>query len=301
MKQLLVNADDFGLTESTNRGILDAHRGGIVTSATLLANGTAFESAVAASKRFYRLGIGVHLNLTEGMPVAEASQIRSLVDRTGHLYMAPARLWVGIATGQVRLRHIEFELRAQVKKVIDAGVRPTHFDGHKHVHVLPPVSEIVIRLAREFSVPAVRCPVENNADAIWPLQSYEQPLISSFKQYLVSRAVSGLAKALRRKLAQAGLLSPAHFCGISDTGFLDESAIRRILANLPQGTSELMCHPGYCDIELEKTGTRLLKQREIEIQGLTAASVKDFAASIGVQLRNYKDFVESTGRSYAAA
>lgn len=215
--------------------------------------------------------------------------------------MAPARLWVGIAAGQVSVRHIEFELRAQVKKVIDAGVRPTHFDGHKHVHVLPPVSEIVIRLAREFSVPAVRCPVEKNADAIWPLQSYGQPLISSFKQYLVSRSVSSLAKHLRRKLAQAGLLSPAHFWGISDTGFLDESAIRRILANLPQGTSELMCHPGYCDVDLEKTGTRLLKQREIEIQGLTAASVKDFAAATGVQLRNYKDFVESTGRTYAAA
>ena len=301
MKQLLVNADDFGLTESVNRGILDAHREGIVTSATLLANGMAFESAVAASKRFYRLGIGVHLNLTEGMPVADASQIRTLVDRRGRLSMAPARLWVGIAAGQVSLRHIEFELRAQVKKVIETGVRPTHFDGHKHVHVLPPVSEIVIRLAREFSVPAVRCPVEKNVNAIWPVQSDGQSPIASFKQCLVSRAVSGLAKHLRRKLAQAALLSPARFCGISDTGFLNESAIRRILANLPQGTTELMCHPGYCDVDLEKTGTRLLKRREIEIHGLTAASVKDFVASMGIQLRNFKDFVESTERAYAAA
>ena len=117
-----------------------------------MANGIAFDSAAASSKRFYRLGIGVHLNLTEGMPVADASQIRTLVDRGGRLYMAPARLWAGIASGRVRLSDIELELRAQINKVIRAGVRPTHFDGHKHIHVLPAISEIVIRLAREFAV-----------------------------------------------------------------------------------------------------------------------------------------------------
>lgn len=300
MKQLIVNADDFGLTESVNRGILDAHRSGIVTSTTLLANGIAFESAAAASKRFHRLGIGVHLNLTEGLPVADPTQIRTLVDRRGRLYMAPVRLWAGIATGQVSLSDIELELRAQVKKVIRAGVRPTHFDGHKHVHVLPPVSQVVIRLAREFGVPAVRCPAEENADAIWVTRSSGHSAISSLKQYLVGRAVAGLAKHFRRKLTQAGLLSPVHFYGISDTGFLDGIVIRRILEQLPQGTSELMCHPGYHDVDLERTGTRLLKQRETEMQGLTATSVRDLA-SVGIQLRNYKDFVESTRRIYAAA
>jgi len=93
MKHLIVNADDFGLTENVNRGILDAYRDGILTSTTLLANGMAFESAVAASKRFRRLGIGVHLNLTEGLPVADASHIPTLVDRGGRLYLTPPRLW----------------------------------------------------------------------------------------------------------------------------------------------------------------------------------------------------------------
>jgi predicted glycoside hydrolase/deacetylase ChbG (UPF0249 family) len=301
VKQLIVNADDFGVTESVNRGILDAHRDGIVTSTTLLANGIAFESAAAASKRFYRLGIGVHLNLSEGVPVADASQIRTVVDGGGRLYMAPARLWAGIATGRVSLSDIEFEMRAQIKKVIGAGVRPTHFDGHKHIHVLPAVSEIVIRLAREFGVPAVRCPMEQNADASWPVRIWGLSGISRIKQYLVSGAVSAMARNFRRKLEQTGLLSPASFYGISDTGFLDASAIRRILENLPPGTSELMCHPGYRDIDLERTGTRLLNQREIEIQGLTAVSVKNLVASEGIGLVNFKDVVALNQQTYTAA
>jgi predicted glycoside hydrolase/deacetylase ChbG (UPF0249 family) len=301
VRRLIVNADDFGLTENVNRGILDAHRVGIVTSTTLLANGMAFEAAAAASKRFRRLGIGVHLNLTEGMPVADASQIRTLVDRGGRLHMAPTRLWAGIATGQVSLSDIEFELRAQVKKVIRAGIRPTHFDGHKHVHVLPPVSEVVIRLAREFHIPAVRCPMEKNAHASGPLRNHRFSRISTVKQLLVSRAVSDLARSFRKKLAQAGLLSPTHFYGLSQTGFLDASSIRQVLEYLPPGTNELMCHPGYRDVDLERTGTRLLTQREIEIQGLTAVSVKNLVRAGGIQLWNYEELVEWTQQTDAAA
>ncbi len=301
MKRLIVNADDFGLTENVNRGILDAHREGIVTSTTLLANGMAFESAVAAGKRFHRLGIGVHLNLTEGKPVADARHIPTLVDRGGRLHLAPPRLWAGIALGQVSLSEIEVELRAQVRKVIRAGIRPMHFDGHKHVHVLPGVSEIVIRLAREFRIPAVRCPAEQNAHASGPLLHRRFSRISTVKQYLVSRAVSDQARNFRKKLAQVGLVSPTYFQGLSQTGFLDASAIREILGNLPPGTSELMCHPGYRDVELERTGTRLLTERETEIQGLTARSVRNFVASGGIQLWNYKDFVELTQWTEVAA
>jgi predicted glycoside hydrolase/deacetylase ChbG (UPF0249 family) len=301
VKQLIVNADDFGLTERVNRGILDAYCEGIVTSTTLLPNGMAFESAVAASKRFSRLGVGVHLNLTEGKPVAEATKIPTLVDRGGRLHMPPVRLWAGIVSGQVSLSDIEAELRAQVIKVIHAGIRPTHFDGHKHVHVLPRVSEVVIRLAREFHILAVRCPEDQNAHASGPHRNRRLSRISTLKQYLVSRAVSNLAGSFRRKLAEAGLLFPIHFYGISQTGFLDSIAIRQILENLPEGTSELMCHPGYCDVNLERSRTRLLTQREIEIQGLTAVSVKNLVVSGGIQLWNYKEFVKLTRRICTAA
>jgi len=301
VKQLIVNADDFGLTENVNKGIWDSHCDGIVTSTTLLANGMAFEDAVAEGKRIHELGIGVHLNLTEGKPVADATKIPTLVDRGGRLHMAPARLWAGIAAGQVSLSDIERELRAQVTKIVHAGIRPTHFDGHKHVHVLPRVSEVVIRLAREFHVPAVRCPQEELAHASGTLVDGGLSRPSTLKQSLVSRAVSLMAGNFRMKLARAGLLTPTHFFGISRTGFLDADGIRQILENLPEGASELMCHPGYLDVDLERSGTRLLTEREVEIQGLTAASVRNLVESTGIQLLNYGEFVESTEPAWVGA
>jgi hopanoid biosynthesis associated protein HpnK len=300
MKKLIVNADDFGLTENVNSGILDAYRDGILTSTTLLANGMAFESAVAASKKFQGLGIGVHLNLTEGRPVADASLIPTLIDRGGRLYMTPPRLWAGIVLGRVNPSEIEIELRAQVLKVIHAGIRPTHFDGHKHVHVLPHISEIVIRLAREFRVPAVRCPLERNAHASKPSRNRELSRISIFKQFLVGLAVSKLATSFREKLAREGLLSSSYFYGIRQTGFLNAAAIREILKTLPAGTSELMCHPGYRDVDLERTGTRLLAQRETEMDALTDFSVKDCIVSGRIQLWSYRDLVALTQLSEVA-
>jgi len=206
-----------------------------------------------------------------------------------------------MATGQVSLSDIECELRAQVRKVIRAGIRPTHFDGHKHIHVLPPVSEVVIRLAREFRIPAVRCPMEQTSHASVSLRNHVFSRISSVKQYLISRTVSDQARNFRKKLERAGLLSPNYFYGLSQTGFLDARAIREILQDLPPGTSELMCHPGYRDIDLERTGTRLLTQRETEIQGLTAPSVKSLVVSGAIKLSNYKELFELIQRTDVAA
>jgi chitin disaccharide deacetylase len=301
VKRLIVNADDFGLTERVNRGILDAYRDGIVTSTTLLANGMAFESAVAAGKQFHRLGIGVHLNLSEAESVAGAAAVPTLVDASGRLHMTPARLWAAIAAGRASLREIEIELSAQVIKIVRAGITPTHFDGHKHVHVLPRVSDIVIRLAQEFHVPCVRCPLENSANAEGTRRNGAFPRISRLKQNLVGRVVSSLAEVFSAKLERAGIHFPSHFHGIRETGFLDAAAVREILDNLPDGVNELMCHPGCCDSDLVETGTRLLAQREIEIQALRSGSVRNRIVYDDIQLLNYKEMAESAQGTCTAA
>src|SRR5215471_3631297 len=265
MKQLIVNADDFGLTKRVSEAIVEAHRHGIVTSTTLMANGAAFEAAVASSRQMPRLGIGAHLNLSEGMPVSPALRIPSLVNDRGRLYLTPGRLWKAIVRRRVSLADVETELRAQIAKIKRAGILPTHFDGHKHVHILPGVSDIVIRLAREFSVSSVRCPLEEPPRLFDISDSQRTSRVSVLKQFLVGRGVSALARRLRQKLAEAELACPTHFYGISETGFLDSRGILEVLRQLPEGTSELMCHPGYVDAELARTGTRLLGEREIEV------------------------------------
>ena len=301
MKELIVNADDFGLTTKVSQGIIDAHREGIVTSTTLLANAEAFEAAVSLGLRAPRLGIGVHLNLSEGIPVSSARKVCSLVDGRGRLHLTPGRLWAAILRGKVSLSDVERELHAQIEKVIQAGISPTHLDGHKHVHVLPRISAIVIRLAQQFGIANVRCPVEEAANIARLLHYSEGPQAPVLKQYLVGRAVSGFARRFRKELAPAGLLCPGHFYGLSETGFLNVQRVEDILNRVPEGVSELMCHPGYVDAALVETGTRLLSQREIELQALRVPEVRKLVTDQGVQLTSYRDLDRSSQPAEAAA
>jgi hopanoid biosynthesis associated protein HpnK len=286
---LIVNADDFGMTEGVNRGILESHQRGIVTSTTLLATGAAFESAVAAGREHPRLGIGVHLNLSEGLPVSPSVKIPSLVNSRGRLHLTPGKLCFAIITGRVRLADIETELRAQITKVMNAGITPTHVDGHMHVHVLPGVSKSVVKVAQEFHIPAMRCPVE----PIAALRGTKAQNESRTKRRLISLAVSANALKLRRLVRNAGLAYPAHFYGIFATGYLDTQAIAQILQSVPEAASpsELMCHPGYIDAALAETGGELQQQRETERAALTSPETLRELSSQNIKLVTYRDFI----------
>jgi len=292
MKRLIVNADDFGLTRLVSEGILDAHYYGIVTSTSLMANGGAFEEAIAMAMRAPRLSVGVHLALTQGIPVSPALEVPTLADAHGRLYLTAGQLLNRIVTHRISLREIEIELRAQIAKVLRAGIILTHFDGHKHLHVLPGISEIVIRLAQEFGVPSVRCPMEELPLA-WLPRSLRDAHAVVFRQRLAGRAVSWFARRFRLKLIQAGLNYPTHFFGLSQTGLLTVGRLEEIMRGLPEGTSELMSHPGYADPLLAKTGTRLLVQREIESRALMSPRTRELAISEGIQLVSYSEFARS--------
>lgn len=295
MKRLIVNADDLGLTEGVSRGIIHAHHYGIVTSASLMANGGAFEMAVALCSRAPRLSRGVHLALTQGSPVSPASQIRSLVDGQGRLPRSPGVLAYRLLTHRVSQREIEIELRAQIAKVLRAGIAPTHFDGHQHVHVLPGISEIVIGLAQEFGIRNVRCPIEDNPVPIQPQHDPQTPHSGVLRQNLVSRGVSWCARRFKVGMNQAGLRAPARFYGLSQTGYLNLDTLQQILFRLPEGTSELMCHPGYADSALAKTGTRLLAQREAEARTLMWFQPRELATDLGIELISYADLAAEVG------
>ena len=301
MRELIVNADDFGLTRRVSQGILDAHRNGIVTSTTLLANGSAFGDAVSMSRRAPQLGIGVHLNLSEGAPVSPPFTIPSLVDAQGALHLTPGRLGAGILQRKVSLSDVERELHAQIEKVLRADISPTHLDGHKHIHVLPGISAVVIRLAQQFGIRNVRCPVEERLKLAGLLRHSRGAQTPVVKQYIVGRAVSRVAHRFKERLETAGLICPEHFYGLSETGFLNLQVVQEILNRLPEGISELMCHPGHVDAELRGTGTRLLAQREVEIQALTAPRIITLVADQNIRLVSYRDLTRSRQPAEAAA
>lgn len=292
MKQLIVTADDFGLTEKVNEGIIEAHRDGIVTTTSLMANGQAFENAVARASESPKLAIGAHLNLTQGSPISAKDFVPSLINGEGQMKITPIALGRKIATGKVSLGEVELELRAQIEKIVAAGVKITHLDGHKHIQLLPGVFEIVLKLAREFGIKGIRCAAEPGG-ARMLLQEARRTGKSGVKQFGFARAFSLLALKARPKLKRAGLLTPRYFLGITQTGFLDISELSRILNNLPEGTTELMTHPGYADAALARTPTRLLKQREQELRLLVDPEMKHLITSNAIQLISYRELRET--------
>jgi hopanoid biosynthesis associated protein HpnK len=291
MKKLIVNADDFGLTLGVSQAIIEGHQRGIITSTSLLANGRAFDPAVAMCRQAPRLGVGVHLNLTQGTPVLPPASVPSLVRGGGLLSGSPGSLWRGIVRGKIRLTDVEKELGAQIAKVRAAGVAPTHLDGHKHVHLLPGISRIVIRLAQEYGIKAVRCTLERKAGLLRLLRRQKGSARRIFKQYLSSRALFWLSWHLKRRLRQGGLVFAGYFYGLTQTGFLDAEALRDIILDLPEGSSELMCHPGYLDEELRKIPTRLREERENELRALMQPALRELVMDRGIQLVSYRDIV----------
>ncbi len=287
-----MNADDLGWTAGVNRGIAEAHRNGIVTSASLLANGGAFAEAVELARDARGLGLGVHLNLNDGPPVAPRESVPSLVNDSGEFEGGPDGLLLKIATRGLSLREVEMEWNAQISKVRDAGIEPTHLDGHKHVHMLPGLFEIALRLAKRHGIGAIR--VSHEASSLRSALSTGRLRAGVvLKQGVQARGLKLLARDARQQAERAGVSTADYFCGIAQTGELTREGVARLLRGLPEGTTELMCHPGYADEALSKTATRLQASRQKEVEILTDMEIRNLVASQGIRLIDYA-FLAST-------
>lgn len=285
MKELILNADDFGLTRGVNEGIVRAHREGILTSATLMANGPAFEDAVERAKQNPQLGVGCHLVLVGGLAVAPREKIPSLADRDGRLPRSIGVLMAKLSCGRVRSRDVETELRAQIEKLRRAGIEPTHLDTHKHTHVHPRVMSALGRVAQEFGITRVRKPVENLRDS-WRMSRREGAGLQNLMAAATVRAVALRFHTISRRY---GLRSPDHFLGLALTGRLSGAALCRLIDTLPEGRTEIMVHPGICDTELAATGSRLQQQRQTELDGLLDPEVRRTIVNQGIRLISYRD------------
>jgi chitin disaccharide deacetylase len=287
VKSLIVNADDLGWTEGVNRGIVEAHRSGIVTSASILANGAAFASAVEAARSTPDLGIGIHLNLSDGEPIAARELVTSLLNDAGYFDGGPENLLLRIATGALVLHEVDQEWQAQIEKVREAGIQPTHLDGHKHVHMLPGLFEIAVRLAKRYGIGAIR--VAHEASSLRAALSTGEELHTTavLKQGVQARGLKLLARDARAQAERAGISTADYFCGIAQTGELTRHGVAQLLRSLPEGKTELMCHPGYVDEALQNSPTRLQASRQTELQILTDVEIRNLVASQGIRLIDY--------------
>jgi hopanoid biosynthesis associated protein HpnK len=291
MKRLIVNADDFGLTCNVNRAIVNGHERGIITSTSLMANGRAFDDAVELSRKVPNLGVGIHINLVEGRSLSEKSRLGCLVTTEGEFYGGPESLGRRVLSGRVAPAALEREIRAQIEKVIGAGIDVTHLDSHKHTQAVPAIFKLMTSLAKEYGIGAVRCTVEDSA-LRRALAGDGMPMrLKKLEQWLMARVMHQISARQRAEAASLGIKCPDSFFGVTETGFLDERALDRILAALPDGTSELMCHPGYADNELEELPTRLVEQRETELRTLTQPDLKEHLTTGGICLISFREIM----------
>ena len=287
MRNLIVNADDLGWTEGVNRGIAETHRNGIVTSASLLANGAAFASGVEIARTTPALGVGVHLNLSDGEPVADRDLVTRLLNDRGELEGRPESLLLKLARRSVLLEEVELEWDAQIQKVRDVGIEPTHLDGHRHVQMLPGLFEIALRLAKRHGIAAVRISHEESNLRSALSSGAKQNGTVVMKQGVQARGLKLLARDAREQAERAGIAAADYFCGIAQTGELTREGVLRLLEILPEGTTELMCHPGYVDEDLAKSATRLQASRQTEVEILTNTQIRNLVASQGIRLVDY--------------
>jgi hopanoid biosynthesis associated protein HpnK len=287
LKNLIVNADDLGWTEGVNRGILEAFHKGIVTSTSLLANGEAFADGVELARAAPNLGVGVHLNLSDGDPLARREDVKSLLDEKGKFAGGPESLLLRRARWGLEMTEIELEWDAQIRAVRKAGIEPTHLDGHKHVHMLPGLFEIALKLAKRHGIGSIRISLEASSLRAAMASGSAQKTRVVIKQGMQARGLKLLARDARELAEKAGIATADYFCGIAQTGEFTKEGILRLLKALPEGTTELMCHPGYADEKLKKTATRLQGSRQAELEILTDTEIRKVVASEGIRLIDY--------------
>jgi predicted glycoside hydrolase/deacetylase ChbG (UPF0249 family) len=262
--QLIINADDFGLTPGVNRAIAELHQAKALTSATLMATGAAFDDAVAIAHANPALGVGCHIVLTDGTPVSPPKSIPTLLGPDGKNFRPSLVDFIqALLRGTIREDDIEREAVAQVQKLQCAGIRVTHLDTHKHTHLFPPVARPLLRIAERCSVRAIRHPFEQ----AWSLALGHGNRIRRLQVKLLGRLKTHFEH--QPQIRDAHVRTTDGTIGISATGNLYVETLHQILHAMPaEGTFELCCHPGYNDSDLDRITTRLRAHRDIERNAL---------------------------------
>lgn len=280
-RQLVVNADDLGMTSGINRAISEAHRGGIVTSASLLANGAAFDDALAQLRQCPNLSVGLHVNLTQGRPLGAGAK-SSLVDRHGCFY-ARGMLAMRLSVGAVSMEDVEAEIDAQAQRAVRAGIRLTHFDSHEHVHLHPLVAPALVKVARRMNVGWIRF---KDQRPMLPALLREAGLLhlSDHARHVVVMLASRLsmsgdsAAPVRRWVVGAPQLlraSPRHLFGA-------------LVRSIEGGVTEWVCHPGYADEQLRALiAAAPANWRQAELMLLTDPECKELLQAAGIGLVSY--------------
>lgn len=290
MRRLIINADDFGMTAGVNRAIAEAHTAGLVTSATLMANETAVGEAIATAKQFPKLSAGCHVVLVDGTPVSSAGTVASLLANSNG---SGAKFRTGIsdlalaaALQKLKADEIRRESAAQIQSLKDRGLAPSHVDCHMHSHILPVVADAVLSVARDHGISAARNPFE----PAWSVRvTHKATSLRSWNRSLQVTVLRSLQARFLDTAKKHLIRVPDGTLGIAVTGLLNRTLLSRLLAAMPEGTWELVTHPGYNDDDLAQASTELKQSRATELELLTSEETLRAIEKHGIQLISYRE------------
>ncbi|MBI4369959.1 MAG: ChbG/HpnK family deacetylase [Elusimicrobia bacterium] len=278
-KFLIVNADDFGLTESVCDGILESYRRGIVTSTSMLSTGRAFAYGADYLIKNPGLAAGIHLCLDEERPARPDLWPAKFLTKEG-FFEHRSLMFTWCLLGIISPGLVYEEWKAQIARCLEAGVHLDHLDGHGHVHLIPSLAPVAVKLAKEFKILNVRFPQIGGLGWLFRQGFLKTARVS---------AIAALGLLSRRHFKGERSGRPYNFHGLAQGGRLDPKALNLILEALPQGINELMCHPGLWN---EKQMNRYLYwdyHWQAELDALTQSHLREKLKKEGITLARFGD------------
>lgn len=279
--RVIINADDFGMSEEVNEAVIRAYKEGVLTSTSLMVTGAAFEQAVKLAKENPGLAVGIHLVTVAGKSLLSHSEIPALVDREGNFSNNPTAAGLKYYFSPRARRELRKELAAQLEKFHSTGLPLSHLDGHLHLHVHPVIFKAALDLGAKYGARRMRVPAEE-----WQLAlAFDRA--NRLQKTIHTLLFGGLARYMKKKLRERGYTFPERVYGDLQSGRMSERYFLYALDNLTAETSEIYFHPAvYADDRLLNKDER---QCSIEFEALTSNRVKEKVEELGVKLVNYSE------------
>ncbi|HBG08342.1 MAG: hydrolase [Geobacteraceae bacterium GWC2_58_44] len=286
MKELIINADDFGLSSGANRGIVTAWQQGVLTGASLMVGGAAFKEAVALAGEHPGLQVGLHLTLVQGRAVLEQKGLPALVDADGEFGNDPVLAGMRYFFLKPLRKRLYHEIEAQIARCLDAGIKLSHLDGHLNIHMHPVVFDILCELMPKYGIRSFRLSRESLAAN---LAVDRKRLAGKCADAFI---FASLAQRCRSRLDRLGIRYAAEVKGLLNSGRMTEDYLLQALDSVGEGLTEIYFHPG-CRPCAELDRWMPDYRHDEELAALTSSRVAGKLARLGIRLRNYRGEVKN--------
>jgi hopanoid biosynthesis associated protein HpnK len=287
-KYLIVTADDFGIHESVNEAVEQASRAGILNAASLMVTAHATKDAIRRARALPNLCVGLHVVLADGWSTLDAQLVPEIADPTGRMHSDMFRRGVRFFFKSAARRQLEAEIRAQFAAFARTGLTLDHVNVHKHFHLHPTILNILLKVGRDYGMPAMRVPDE----PFW-FAARSAGVLPGLAQSLLSPWIALMKHRLRR----ARIFHNDRIFGMAGSGAMDEAGLLAILARLPPGVSEIYLHPATRSASAITPSMSQYRHAE-ELEALSSVRVRAALNAVAVR-GGYTEVMRAVGRSPA--